>query len=63
MLKLTFFLGSDVGAMELCMLTLVSKSFYVFAHTDLLWKEIVLEDYEGNFRFQGSPEIPRLILF
>ena len=39
-------------ASDMVSLSLVSKAFYVFSHQDFLWRNLVLEKFGGDFRFQ-----------
>eukprot|EP00698_Gefionella_okellyi_P002532 TRINITY_DN12376_c0_g1_i1.p1 TRINITY_DN12376_c0_g1~~TRINITY_DN12376_c0_g1_i1.p1 ORF type:complete len:467 (-),score=66.88 TRINITY_DN12376_c0_g1_i1:41-1390(-) len=43
-----------LDAIDLCHLALVSKSFYVFAHQDDLWKSLVCNDFGGDFIYTTS---------
>jgi hypothetical protein len=43
-----------VGASELCKLARCSKAFYILAHTEDLWKALVLTHLGGNFRFEHT---------
>lgn len=44
---------SNLDGRDLARLSLVSRAFYVFAHQDSLWRNLVLEDYNGKLGFQG----------
>ncbi|KAL6997883.1 Arginine-specific demethylase jmj22 [Sarracenia purpurea var. burkii] len=46
---LGFLSGTDLGG-----LSTVSKSFYVFCNHEPLWRNLVLETYNGAFWFNGS---------
>ncbi len=41
-------------AKDLCKLARTSKAFYILAHTDDLWKTLVLTNLGGNFRFERT---------
>ncbi|XP_031501689.1 arginine-specific demethylase JMJ22 isoform X1 [Nymphaea colorata] len=43
-----------LGAKDLCMLSLVSRAFYVFSNHDPLWRNLVLEEFKGRFSFTAS---------
>ncbi|BBM99945.1 histone arginine demethylase JMJD6 [Marchantia polymorpha subsp. ruderalis] len=42
-----------LSAEDLGKLALVSKSFYVFVHQDSLWRNLVLNEFRGDFIFRG----------
>ncbi|KAL2651003.1 hypothetical protein R1flu_019131 [Riccia fluitans] len=42
-----------LSAEDLGKLATVSKAFYVFAHQDSLWRNLVLEEFRGEFTFRG----------
>jgi hypothetical protein len=42
------------SAKELCRFATVSKSFYVFAQYEDLWRTLLLEDVGGQFDFKGT---------
>ena len=44
---------SNLDGRDLARLALVSKAFYVFAHQDSLWRNLVLDNYKGRLGFQG----------
>ncbi|KAG0553571.1 hypothetical protein KC19_12G021800 [Ceratodon purpureus] len=44
---------SNLDGRDLARLALVSKAFYVFAHQDSLWRNLVLDNYKGELGFQG----------
>lgn len=43
-----------LGATHLGVLATVTKSLYVFANHEPLWRNLVLEELKGNFLFTGS---------
>ncbi|KAI4300616.1 hypothetical protein L6164_033972 [Bauhinia variegata] len=43
-----------LGDIELGVLATVSKSFYVFANYEPLWRNLVLENFSGGFRYNGT---------
>lgn len=45
---------SELSAKDLAAIAQASKFLFVFAQTDILWKELYLEEYEGDFDFVGS---------
>uniref|UniRef100_A0A6B2L4Q4 JmjC domain-containing protein n=1 Tax=Arcella intermedia TaxID=1963864 RepID=A0A6B2L4Q4_9EUKA len=40
--------------MDLCRMAQVSKTMYVFAGIDVLWKPICIDQWKGDFKFQGT---------
>lgn len=38
----------------MCILSLVSKTFYAFVQLDDLWKPCCLEEFQGDWNFQGT---------
>lgn len=40
-------------AKDLGRLSVVSKAFYVVVHQDSLWRNLVLDEFKGNFSFTG----------
>lgn len=44
---------SNLDGRDLGRLALVSKAFYVFAHQDSLWRNLVLDNYKGELAFKG----------
>lgn len=43
-----------LGGSHLGVLSTVSKSFYVFSNHEPLWRNLVLENYDGGFSYNGS---------
>ncbi|CAL9229410.1 unnamed protein product, partial [Arabidopsis halleri] len=43
-----------LGATHLGILATVTKSFYIFANHEPLWRNLVLEELKGEFLFNGS---------
>mmetsp|Transcript_30325 Transcript_30325/g.76224 ORF Transcript_30325/g.76224 Transcript_30325/m.76224 type:complete len:512 (-) Transcript_30325:6-1541(-) len=44
----------QLDAVDLCRLASVSKSMYVFSHTEDLWRNLVLDEFQGDFQFDRS---------
>nr|XP_024361962.1 F-box protein At5g06550-like isoform X1 [Physcomitrium patens] len=43
----------NLDGRDLARLALVSRAFYVFAHQDSLWRNLVLDSYKGELAFKG----------
>jgi len=44
----------EFSPVTLCYAALVSKTFYIFSSIDVLWKPHCIDEFKGDFKFQGT---------